>query len=189
MPRAARVAPGGMVFHVLNRAIARVRIFEKDEDFAAFERTLAETLRQRPMRICSYCLMPNHWHFLLWPERDGQLAAFMQRLTIAHVRKWQEHRRVIGTGHLYQGRYKSFPVEEDEHFLAVARTWKATRSVLGWCRGRRTGHGAVCGSGAGTPSRRLFRCRHGRRRHLPLEFRDTILIFTRWEGFDKFLAW
>ena len=121
MPRAARVAPGGMVFHVLNRAIARVRIFEKDEDFAAFERTLAETLRQRPMRICSYCLMPNHWHFLLWPERDGQLAAFMQRLTIAHVRKWQEHRRVIGTGHLYQGRYKSFPVEEDEHFLAVAR--------------------------------------------------------------------
>ncbi len=121
MPRAARVAPGGMVFHVLNRAIARVRIFENNGDYAAFEQTLAETLRQRPMRVCSYCLMPNHWHFLLWPERDGELAAFLQRLTIAHVRKWQEYRGVTGTGHLYQARYKSFPVEDDEHFLAVAR--------------------------------------------------------------------
>jgi len=83
MPRTARIAPGGMVFHVLNRAIARIRMFEKEKDFAAFERILAETLRQRPMRICAYCVMPNHWHFLLWPERDGDLAAFMQRLTIA----------------------------------------------------------------------------------------------------------
>jgi putative transposase len=55
------------------------------------------------MRVCAYCLLSNHWHFLLWPERDGELAAFMQRLTIAHVRNWQEHRRVTGAGHLYQG--------------------------------------------------------------------------------------
>ncbi len=108
------------MFHVLNRAIARIQMFEKEQDFAAFERILCETLHKRPMRICAYCLMPNHWHLLLWPEKDGQLAAFMQRLTIAHVRNWQEHRRVTGTGHLYQGRYKSFPVEEDEHFLTVA---------------------------------------------------------------------
>ena len=45
----------------------------------------------------------------------------MQRLTITHVRHWQENRRYVGLGHVYQGRYKSFPVEEDEHFLAVAR--------------------------------------------------------------------
>jgi putative transposase len=121
MPRTARIAPGGMVFHVLNRAIARVRIFEKEGDYAAFERTVEETLQQRAMRICAYCLMPNHWHFLLWPERDGDLAAFMQRLTISHVRNWQEHRQLTGTGHLYQARYKSFPVENDEHFLSVAR--------------------------------------------------------------------
>jgi putative transposase len=58
---------------------------------------------------------------LCWPERDGDLAAFMQRLTITHVRRWQEHRHYVGLGHVYQGRYKSFPVAEDEHFLAVAR--------------------------------------------------------------------
>jgi putative transposase len=121
MPRTARIAPGGMVFHVLNRAIARVAMFEKDQDFNAFQRILCETLQQRPMRVCAYCILPNHWHLLLWPEKDGDLAAFMQRLTIAHVRNWQEHRRLTGTGHLYQGRYKSFPVAEDEHFLTVAR--------------------------------------------------------------------
>jgi putative transposase len=110
-----------MIFRVLNRAIARISMFEQDKDFVAFERILCETMQQRPMRVCAYCVLSNHWHFLLWPERDGDLAAFMQRLTIAHVRNWQEHRRVTGTGHLYQGRYKSFPVEEDEHFLTVAR--------------------------------------------------------------------
>jgi putative transposase len=110
-----------MVFHVLNRGIARMQVFEKREDYEAFERTLCETLAHAPMRICAYCLLPNHWHFLLWPERDGDLAKFIQRLTITHVRRWQEHRHYVGLGHVYQGRYKSFPVEEDEHFLTVAR--------------------------------------------------------------------
>ena len=73
------------------------------------------------MRICAYAVMPNHWHLLLWPECDGELAAFMQRLTITHVRRWQEHRGYAGLGHVYQGRYKSFPVESDEHFWVVAR--------------------------------------------------------------------
>ena len=73
------------------------------------------------MRVLAYCLMPNHWHLLLWPQRDGELAAFMQRLTITHVRRWQEHRGFAGLGHVYQGRYKSFPVQSDEHFLLVAR--------------------------------------------------------------------
>ncbi len=110
-----------MVFHVLNRGVARMQLFEKAGDYQAFGRVLQDTLQVAPMRICAYCLMPNHWHFLLWPEDDGDLAGFMQRLTITHVRRWQENRRYVGLGHVYQGRYKSFPVEEDDHFLAVAR--------------------------------------------------------------------
>jgi len=110
-----------MLFHVLNRGIARMQVFEKNGDYEAFERTVGETLQETPMRICAYCVLPNHWHFLLWPEHDGDLAKFMQRLTITHVRRWQEHRHYVGLGHVYQGRYKSFPVEEDDHFLAVAR--------------------------------------------------------------------
>ena len=121
MPRSARVAPGGMVFHVLNRGVGRMRLFHKDGDYQAFEDIVAETLEKRPMRICGFCLMPNHWHFVLWPEKNGQLAAFMQRLTITHARRWQEHRRRVGYGHLYQSRYKSFPVQSDDYFYHVIR--------------------------------------------------------------------
>ena len=146
MPRTARVAPGGMVFHVLNRGVARMQLFEKAADYQAFEQVLRDTLDQSPMRICAYAVMPNHWHLLLWPECDGELAAFMQRLTITHVRRWQEHRGYAGLGHVYQGRYKSFPVESDEHFWVVARYVErnALRPISS-CE-RRNGGGQACGN-------------------------------------------
>src|SRR5215469_1066588 len=121
MPRTARLAPGGMLFHVLNRGVGKTRLFVKDADFEAFEGMIDQTLETRPMRIMAYCLMPSHWHLVLWPERDGDLGAFMQKLTITHARNWQVDRRRVGYGHLYQGRYKSFPIERDEHFYQVVR--------------------------------------------------------------------
>ena len=121
MTRPLRYAPGGMVFHVLNRGVGRRTLFEKEGDYEAFEQVLDETLRIRRLRICAYCLMPNHWHFVVWPERDGELAAFMQQLTNTHVKRWQKHHHEIGLGHLYQGRYKSFPVETDDYFYQVIR--------------------------------------------------------------------
>jgi putative transposase len=121
MPRTARVAPGGIIFHVLNRANARAVIFERDPDYAAFEGVLAETAEQVPVRILTYRLMPNHWHLVLWPRRDGELGRFMQRLTTTHVRRWRLHRQSVGDGHLYQGAYKSFPVQDDAHLLTVCR--------------------------------------------------------------------
>lgn len=87
----------------------------------AFERVLMETARIRPMRICAYCLMSNHWHFVLWPEHDGDLPAFMQQLTNTHAKRWKEHRGETGFGHLYQGRYKSFPIQTNESFYQVVR--------------------------------------------------------------------
>ncbi len=110
-----------MVFHVLNRANARAAIFEKPEDYAAFERVLKEALDRVDMRVLSYCLMPNHWHLVLWPRRDGDLSKFMGWLTLTHTQRWHAHRRTAGTGHLYQGRFKSFPVQDDEHFLTACR--------------------------------------------------------------------
>ena len=104
-----------------------MQLFEKAADYQAFEQVLRDTLDRSPMRICAYAVMPNHWHLLLWPECDGELTAFMQRLTITHVRRWQEHRGYAGLGHVYQGRYKSFPVESDEHFWVVARSVRAQR--------------------------------------------------------------
>ena len=73
------------------------------------------------MRICAYCWLPNHWHFVTWPEHDGDLSQFMQRMTNMHTQRWQRAKCRVGYGHLYQGRFKSFPVESDEHFYAVVR--------------------------------------------------------------------
>jgi putative transposase len=101
MPRTARIVPGGLVFHVLNRGNARARIFGKEADYAAFERVMKETSAKRPMRILGCLIMPNHWHLVLWPEHDGDLAAFMQRLTVTRVRRWRLHRKTVGCGHLY----------------------------------------------------------------------------------------
>jgi len=98
-----------------------MRLFRKPADYEAFLHILDRTLQSQPMRICAFCLMPNHWHLVLWPEEDGQLGPFMQKLTITHVRNWQEHHGRVGEGHVYQGRYKSFPIEDDEHFYHVVR--------------------------------------------------------------------
>ena len=65
MPRGPRNTPGGFVYHVLNRAVARHRLFHKEGDYQAFERVLAEALQKYPMRVLAYAVMPNHWHFVL----------------------------------------------------------------------------------------------------------------------------
>ena len=147
MPRTARQSPGGMIFHVLNRGNARDQIFDRDSDYAAFEKVLAESQEQVSVRILSYCLMPNHWHLVLWPFRDGDLGRFMQRLTTTHVRRWQLHHRSVGTGHLYQGTYKSFPVEEDIIYTRCCVRSNATRSAPRSSNALRNGGGAVSGVG------------------------------------------
>ena len=121
MPRTRRHAPGRIVYHVLNRGNAQDRIFEDDGDFLSFEKVLAQAHDRVDTRLLSYCIMPNHWHLVLWPRRDGDLTAFMYWLTLTHTTRWHAHRHSVGTGHLYQGRYKSFPVETDDHYLAVCR--------------------------------------------------------------------
>jgi putative transposase len=68
-----------MVFHVLNRGVGRMNLFAKEQDYVAFLDILRETLAVNPLRLGAFCLMPNHWHFVVWPEADGQLAAFFQR--------------------------------------------------------------------------------------------------------------
>jgi putative transposase len=121
MPRNPRVAPGGFVYHALNRGVARLPLFEKDGDYEAFERVLAQALTAHPTRVLAYCLLPNHWHFVLWPSADGELTEFLRWLTHTHTQRWHAHYHTAGTGHLYQGRFRAFPVQEDEHLYTVLR--------------------------------------------------------------------
>ena len=121
MGRPLRTAVGGLVYHVLNRANGGIRLFEKAGDYEAFEQVMAEAHERVPMRILSYCLMPNHWHMVLWPREDGDLSEFVRWLTLTHTQRWHAHHHSAGAGHLYQGRFKSFVIQTDEHLLTVCR--------------------------------------------------------------------
>jgi putative transposase len=109
------------VYHVLNRANARLPIFEDAGDYEAFERILAEGVERYQTRLLAYCLMPNHWHLVVWPQGDGELSRFMAWVTLTHTQRWHAHRHSASAGHVYQGRFKSFPVQEDDHFYSLCR--------------------------------------------------------------------
>jgi putative transposase len=123
MPRRARSIVGGLIYHVLNRSNGRATLFRKAADYEAFSRTLLEAHERLPLRILSFCVMPNHWHFVVWPRRgaDAEVSEFFRWLTVTHTQRWHAHHRTSGAGHLYQGRFKSFPIEQGEHFYTVAR--------------------------------------------------------------------
>lgn len=135
MARHARCAKAGFVYHVLNRGNRRQRIFNDRADYLTFTQLLAETASALAMRVCAYCLMPNHWHLVVWPTEDAQLSAFMFQLTNAHVARHRTMHGTTGTGHLYQGRFRSFPVQSDDHYLRVMRYVEANalRAALVQC--------------------------------------------------------
>jgi putative transposase len=121
MPRRKRQAPGGLIYHVLNRAVARIKIFRWEKDFLAFERTLEEARARVAVEVLAYCVMPNHWHLVLRPRRDGELSKFMSWLTMTHAQRWRTSHGTVGYGPLYQGRFKSFPIQDDGHLITVLR--------------------------------------------------------------------
>jgi putative transposase len=121
MPRARRQTPGDIVYHVLNRANGKQDIFRGVSDFNVFEKVVAEGLKKIPMRLAAYCLMSNHWHMLLWPYNDGDLSKFIHWVTMTHTQRWHAIHNTSGTGHLYQGRFKSFPVQNESYYLTALR--------------------------------------------------------------------
>lgn len=80
---------------------------------------MAEAHERLPMRLTGYCLMSNHFHLVLWPHKDGDLSRWMQWLLTSHVRRYHRHYR--GSGHVWQGRFKAFPIQADEHYWTVLR--------------------------------------------------------------------
>lgn len=121
MPRIKRVNVGGYTYHVLNRANARVQIFDNDEDYKLFENILEEAVERFNVKILAYCIMPNHWHLVLYPENEGDLSIFMGWITNTHTRRWHTQKGTVGQGHLYQGRYKSFICQDDNHFITLVK--------------------------------------------------------------------
>jgi putative transposase len=84
-------------------------IFEHDRDYEAFERILEEAVERTRTRLLAYSVMPNHWHMIVWPRLDGELSRFVGWLTLTHTQRWHAHRHSQGSGHVYQGRFKTTP--------------------------------------------------------------------------------
>lgn len=119
MPRTGRASVGGICYHVINRGNARANVFGNAGDYQAFVELLRESVGRAKMRVLAYCLMPNHFHVAVWPRDDGDLSRWMQWLLTAHVRRY--HRHYGSSGHVWQGRFKAFPIQQDEHLLTVLR--------------------------------------------------------------------
>lgn len=119
MPRTARSAQANWCYHVLNRGNGRAEVFHKPGDYATFVELIERACQRLPMRVLGWCLMPNHFHLVLWPRHDGDLGRWMQWLMTSHVRRY--HRHYGGSGHVWQGRFKAFPIQRDEHLLNVLR--------------------------------------------------------------------
>ncbi|MCO6459576.1 MAG: transposase [Pirellulaceae bacterium] len=111
----------GYVYHVLNRGAERRRLFFSDEDYSRFEDLIEETHDRIPLRLFTYELMPNHWHFVARPADKDELPRFFQYLASVHAKRFRAAHQTCGYGHVYQDRFRSFPVQSDGHFLTLCR--------------------------------------------------------------------
>jgi putative transposase len=150
MPRTARASVGGICYHVINRGNGRADVFRKDIDYEAFLKAIGHACVEVPMPVLSFCLMPNHFHLVVLPEKDGDLSRWMHWLLNAHVRRYHKHYH--SGGHIWQGRFKAFPIQEDDHLLTVMRYAErnAVRAKLAraaekwtWCSARYWQDGVV----------------------------------------------
>ncbi|MEZ5992953.1 MAG: transposase [Planctomycetota bacterium] len=130
MPRPARYSPADLCCHVINRGNGRATVFHKDADYASFLRILSLGCERHDMRLLAWCLMPNHFHFVAWPRGDGDLPRMMQWATTCHVRRYHRHYKT--TGHVWQGRYKSFPIQGGGSLLSVLRYVERNPVRAGW---------------------------------------------------------
>lgn len=119
MPRIARGLAGGFIYHILNRGNFKQQIFHKKQDYQVFIELIAEALRRYEVSMLAYCLMPNHFHMVVKPQQGEELSRFVHWLMTSHVRRY--HRHYESSGHVWQGRYKSFIIQDDHHLLTVLR--------------------------------------------------------------------
>jgi len=119
MPRVARNLVDGCIYHVLNRGNGKQEVFHKEQDYRSFISLLKEAKERYPVKIMAYCLMPNHFHMVLQAVNAGDMSKWIQWLMTTHVRRYHLHYE--SSGHLWQGRYKSFVIQEDGHLMTVLR--------------------------------------------------------------------
>jgi putative transposase len=121
MPRKKRNAFGIQFFHVINRSVQRVPLFGRPADYRAFLGALGEGLQRHPIRLISYCVMPNHWHLVVGPVDPRTLSTLMHWVTTTHAVRWRLQRKSTGEGPVYQGRFKTEALEATDNLIRTCR--------------------------------------------------------------------
>jgi REP-associated tyrosine transposase len=119
MGRLPRAIDDGLVYHAFNQGNNRGDVFADDADHVAFLQAIADANKRYPFRLFGYCLMTNHFHLLLRPERGQSISRILQSLTVTHT--WRYRKRHGTSGHVWQGRFKSPVIQNDAHLLVVLR--------------------------------------------------------------------
>ena len=118
MPRPLRPIDEGLIYHVIDRGNNRQDVFHKDADFEAFLTALGDLKKRKPFELYGYCLLNNHFHLLIRPLADP-ISRIMQSLLVSHTQRYHKHHH--SGGHVWQGRFKSPVIQNDEHLLTVLR--------------------------------------------------------------------
>ena len=117
MPRLPRCCPAGCAVHVLNRGVRRKRLFHSEDDYRQFQKLLGLAGARASMRLLAYCLMPNHWHLVVWPRSDRAVSAYVQWLSSEHACYFNRTRSTAG--HVYERRFRSVVVQDDRHLWTL----------------------------------------------------------------------
>lgn len=121
MPRRPRSASTTGFFHVVNRSVRKVPLFQSPRDYRGFLLVLNEGLERYPVRLISYCVLSTHWHLVVGPVGMERLSRLIQWVSATHAQRWHRRKNSVGEGPVYQGRFKSVPVEASAHLLRVCR--------------------------------------------------------------------
>ena len=105
----------------MNRGARRLRLFDDDEDYRVFAGCVTEALELVAADLYAFCVMPNHFHLIVRPRGDVDLTHFMRLMTLRHSKRWHRRRGSRGTGCVYQGRFRAFPIETERYFFAACR--------------------------------------------------------------------
>ena len=119
MPRISRGDLVGHTFHTLNRGNGGALIFHTETDYSTFLEFLVKAKKKFSVQLFGFCLLPDHFHLVIEPESAKVLSRFMQWLLTSHVRSHNKHYNT--RGHVWEGRFKSFPIQKDSHFLTILR--------------------------------------------------------------------
>jgi putative transposase len=121
MPRSRRNFPDCVPHHIVNRGNRKTRIFWNDTDYLAFVAAMTDAAERTVVRLVAFCLMPNHFHLVLWPYKGAEISTYMQLLMNSHLRDLMRRHDLAGKGHVYQGRFRPHAIHNEQHFVNVCR--------------------------------------------------------------------